>query len=77
MEYDDFCILLRNLAPDQIDTLATIAIRVATIRAEGWTGEITFSVNSNQGSICDVHVNRREVVKIGTKKRGIRGGANI
>jgi hypothetical protein len=73
MELRELVKLLGNFAPDQVDALAIVAVKMATIRAESWTGEVSFSLNANQGAVGDVHVNRREVVRIGMKKRGVRG----
>jgi len=73
VELTDLMKLLGNFAPDQVDALSIVAVKMATIRAENWTGEVSFSLNANQGAVGDVHINRREVVRIGTKKRGVRG----
>ena len=65
--------LLGGFTPDHIDALAVMAVKMASIRAEAWTGEVSFSLNANQGGVGDVHINRREVFKLNAKKRGVRG----
>jgi hypothetical protein len=73
MELRELMKLLGNFAPDQVDALAAMALKIATIRSESWTGEVSFSLNVSEGALIDVHVNRREVMRIGAKKRGVRG----
>ena len=58
---------------DQIDVIISIAVRIATAGAEGFTGQIRFEANMNQGVIGDMHVQRGEVVKVG-RKRAVRSG---
>ena len=71
MVYGDLEKLLKNLGNDQLEIIAGIALRMAEISSERWTGKITFDINVNQGGIGDMHVNRGEVVRI-KKTRQVR-----
>ena len=73
MELRDLMKLLGNFTPDHVDALAVVAMKMASIKAESWTGEVSFYINSLQGEVGDVQINRREVFRINTKKRGVRG----
>jgi len=63
--------LLNNFDSDQMEILSVIASRMAALKSERWTGRINFELNSNQGGLCDVHVNRVEVVRL-KKQRSVR-----
>ena len=63
--------LLNNFDETQLDILAGIAVRMAGIKAEKWTGQITFVLNSNQGAFGDTHVNKGEIIRT-QKKRKVR-----
>lgn len=63
--------LLDNLAADQVDVISEICVRISAAVAERFTGSIEFRLNSHQGTVCDMHVNRGEVIRI-AGKRGVR-----
>lgn len=66
--------LLDNFDADQIEVMETIAMRLAGMKIESYTGELIFSINSNQGCTGDIHVTRREIVRLKKRGRGVRSG---
>jgi len=63
--------LWQNLDDDQQEIIAGIVLRMASAKAERWTGQVSFIVNFGQGGIGDMQVNRGEVVRL-QKKRKVR-----
>ena len=66
--------LLENFDAEQIEVMEAIAVRVAGIKVERYTGEVSFSLNANQGAIGDIQVNRREIVRLKKRGRTVRSG---
>lgn len=70
MESDDLNILLQNLDSIQVEVIMGVALRLAEISSDKWSGKITFEIVTNQGGIVDgMRINRGEVVKFGKKRR--------
>jgi len=74
MESSELQRLLGNMEDSAVEVLASIALRLAVIRAEQWTGSLTIQINATQGATGDMHVSRAEVVRFGSKKRRVRSG---
>ena len=72
MESNELHRLLGNMEESQVELLANIAVRLAVIKAEQWTGSLTIQINTTQGATGDMHVSRAEVVRFGGKKRRVR-----
>ena len=64
--------LMSNFDDTQLEVLAAIVVRMAGLKAERWTGKVSFELNSNLGSLGDLHVNKGEIVRFGGKKRKTR-----
>lgn len=65
--------LIANFDDTQLEMLAICAEKLATVKANRFTGVTLIEINSNQGGINDPAISQREVVKIGKKtKRRIR-----
>jgi len=73
MTNTDLSRLLQNFSTDQIETLSLIAVRIAAISAEKFTGSVSVTLHANQGSLGDTHIRKDEVLRL-QKKRGIRSG---
>lgn len=56
--------LIANCDDDQCEILAGIVLRVMSIKAERWTGNLALSLNAVSGVVADMHVNRGEVVRL-------------
>lgn len=74
MDFDDLKKLLANFDEGQLECLAGIAVRMATIKADTWTGSITVEMNVSQGVIADTFCNSRERIGGLKKKRRVRSG---
>lgn len=68
---EDFSELLGRIGADKIEVLSTVAVKMALVEAEGFTGRMTFEVNAIDGQVGDVHITRGEVMRI-KKPRRIR-----
>jgi len=66
--------LLRNFDETQLEIMAGIAVRIASVKAERWSGQITFVVNASQGGFGDMQINRGEIMRIGKTRRVRSGG---
>jgi len=64
--------LLDNFDDTQLEVLAAIAVRMAGLKSERWTGKVIFELNSNLGSLGDLHTHKSEIVRFGKSKRKIR-----
>lgn len=65
--------LMENLDDTQIEMLSIVAVRIARLKADGFTGQTIIELNTNQGSIGDSRLTQSEVVRIGgSKKRKVR-----
>jgi len=72
VDSDELRKLLLNLSEPQRAAVAAFAVRLATISAQKWTGEIAFKLQVNQGGITDgLKVNQAETIRI-SKKRKVR-----
>jgi hypothetical protein len=70
VDYRELENLLRNLDTPQLEVIAGVAVRLASVSSERWTGKITFELTTNQGGISgDLKVNRGETVAIAKKRR--------
>jgi len=56
--------LIDNCDDDQCEIIAGIVLRVMSIKAERWTGNLALSLNAVSGVVADMHVNRGEVVRL-------------
>jgi len=75
VEFDDLKSLLANFDVGQLECLSGIAVRMATIKADSWTGNITVEMNVSQGVIADTFCSSRERIGGGVKKkRRVRSG---
>ncbi|MCK5219104.1 hypothetical protein KAR10_06265 [bacterium] len=63
--------LLTNFDPMQLECLGNIAVKMATVKADSWTGKVLFEIDINQGGIRDLSCNRNERIRL-TKKRKVR-----
>jgi|WetSurMetagenome_2_1015567.scaffolds.fasta_scaffold125088_1 hypothetical protein len=63
--------LINNFSDEQIEILAGIAVKMATIQTERFTGQMTFILNVHQGGLGDMHINKGEIFRP-QKKRRIR-----
>jgi hypothetical protein len=66
--------LLENFDEVQLQVIAGVAVRVASVSAEKWTGKISIDLNASQGVFGDMHVNKGEVVKLLKKRRVVSQG---
>lgn len=66
--------LLQNFDDDQLEIMSAIALRIAAISAEKFTGSVTVVFNANQGALGDTHVNKTEVLRIQKKRKSRDGG---
>ena len=74
----EFDRLVANFDEAQIEVLAGVAVRLATIKAEQWTGSLTIQINATQGSAGDMHVSRSEIVRLtGKKRRNVRSAGVV
>ena len=64
--------LIDNFDREQLEALTGIALRMATAKADSWTGKINFELNVSQGGLSDMHVHKGEVVRFQKKTRRIR-----
>ena len=71
MVKSDLIRIIDNFDEAQLEILGGVIVRMASVKAESWTGQLTFILNSHQGSVGDMHVNRGEVIRL-QKKRGLR-----
>ena len=69
----DFQRLCQNLDDDQQEIIAGIVLRMAAVKAEKWTGQVTFVLNTHIGTISDMHFNKGEIVRL-QRKRKVRDG---
>lgn len=69
MVSDELIDLLHNLDHGQVEIIKSIAIKIASASTEKWTGKINFELNANNGSFCDMHVQKSEVVRFRKKRR--------
>jgi len=77
MESNELQRLLGNMEDSQVELLANIAVRLAVIKAEQWTGSLTIQINTTQGSTGDMHVSRAEIVRFNGKKRRVRSSGVV
>lgn len=66
--------LLDNFDAEQIEVIETIAARLAWLKVEAYTGEISFTLHANQGGFGEIQVHRREVVRLKRRGRTVRSG---
>ena len=57
----------------QLDVVASIAVHIATMKAESWTGQLSLAMNATGGMVADMHVQKGQVVRFG-KKYSVAGG---
>ncbi len=67
--HDQLKILLQNFDASQLEIFSGIAVRMAGIKAEGWTGQTTFVLNYHVGGVGDMQVNRGEIVRLQKKRK--------
>lgn len=61
--------LIKNLDVSQVEFIEAVLVKLATVKAEQWNGEIVFRAQINQGGIADSYCDRRERL---TKQRNRR-----
>ena len=70
MESDDLNKLLLNLDETQRAVVVAFAVRMATVAAQKWTGELAFNLQVNQGGITGgLKVHQSETIGIAKKRR--------
>ena len=71
MESKDLEKLLSNLSDSQLAAVSGLALKLAEISSEKWTGTITLKCSTVQGGVRDdVEFSRHELIRI--KKRKVR-----
>lgn len=71
-DYKDLEMLLRNFDEEQLEIITCIAARMAAAKSDRYTGKTVFELNTNQGGLGDMRVDRSEVVRLVKKNRRIR-----
>jgi hypothetical protein len=55
----DFTDLTRNFDSRQMELLGAIAMQIALIRSNKFTGQVSVVINAKDGSCCDVELQQR------------------
>lgn len=70
----DFDKLAKNLSQKNVETLLDIAVRMAQVEAQSFSGMFQFECHASQGTVATVYFNSREAISGGDKKRRVRSG---
>lgn len=69
MVYDDLVSLLDNFNDQELEIIAGIVLRMASVKSEKWSGKLNFGLLAKGGGFADAEVDRSEKIKFSRKRR--------
>ena len=73
LDKTDIMRLIQHCDEAQTEIVASILVKMATTKAQRWSGRMTFVLDYHRGFLGDMEVNRHEIVRLNTRRKAEGG----